>query len=606
MFDFMADRAPDEDFTVEADPALEADTPTHETDGAEGGERPAWLQAHMSEYQKQRQNVYDRTLQLLRRGNSFTRSFDDHREKETAKAEAGLVRAQAGISRARGDQLYWIQSLLLFDGARRAGYASRVDLTAAMMDVHRTTAKNLVYLADRIDEGTINAIRKGRLSYVRVLEETRLREAGAAPEQIQATRRLDLGRVKRFLAKLRKMTRTDEKRIFNGQYISFQPSLDESHYRVAGQLGGYEGEICRQALQQRADRITPPASNNEDGQMRPDAGLRRALALTSMCQDELDQTTDHPHNSGQTGTAEDLTARVEDLAAWEQHRADHTEEEQPESETDHADETDHTIRREHIDDILHTARRAAGRNRRQPLLMIVADQQLAEQSNYEQGVNILGGPRIGPDTIDLIHCTGKTEHHTITEHGILTRGTKQQIRPSLRRAVLARDDGCLIDGCTNTHRLEVHHITPQSQGGTHQADNPRHPLLVPPPRRRPPQRTPTRPPLTPTPAKTHPTPAHPPETPPAPAAHPPRNRMTQARTGPLGLTGPNSFGFQGSRTFPALPRFSRSRPPAPASPGPSPASSAIVIHRAGRRVRAASAGCRPSANFAPPRCSTGG
>ena len=472
MFDFMADRAPDEDFTVEADPTLEADAPALEADEAEGGERPAWLEAHMSEYQKQRQDVYDRTLRLLARGNPFTESFDDHREKETAKAEAGLVRAQAGISRARGDQLYWIQGLFLFDGARRAGYASRVDLAAAMMDVHRTTARNLVYLADRIDEGTINAIRKGRLSYVRVLEETRLREAGATPEQIEATRRLDLGRVKRFLAKLRKMTRTDEKRIFDGQYISFQPSLDESHYRVAGQLGGYEGEICRQALQQRAERITPPANNNDDDQVRPDAGLRRALALTSMCQDELNRTTDHPSN-GQTSSADELAARVEDLAAWEQHRADCTDldEQQPEGEADHADETDRTIRREHIDEILHTARRAAGRNRRQPLLMVVADQQLAEQSGYEQGVNILGGPRVGPDTIDLIHCTGRAEHHTITEHGITSRGTKQQIRPSLRRAVLARDDGCVIDGCTNTHRLEVHHVVPLSQGGTHRADN---------------------------------------------------------------------------------------------------------------------------------------
>ena len=110
-----------------------------------------------------------------------------------------------------------------------------------MMDVHRTTAKNLVYLAARIDESTIRDIHSGRLSYVRVLEETRLREAGATSEQIEHTRRLDLGRVKRFWQKLRKMTRTDERRIFDGQYISFQPSLDGGHYRVAGQLGGYEG-----------------------------------------------------------------------------------------------------------------------------------------------------------------------------------------------------------------------------------------------------------------------------------------------------------------------------------------------------------------------------
>ena len=475
MFDFMNDRAPDEGFTVEVDAAPEAGN-------GEAGERPAWLEAHMSGYQKQRQNVYDRTKRLLASGGFLTGGFDEHRWKETAKAEAGLVRAQAGVSRSRGDQLYWIQSLLRFDGAARAGYASKVDLVAGMMDVHRTTAKNLVYLAARVDDRTIRDIRSGRLSYVRVLEETRLREAGATPEQIEHTRRLDLGRVKRFWQKLRKMTRTDERRIFEGQYISFQPSLDGGHYRVAGQLGGYEGEICRQALQQRADRIIPPpaASNNSgeedgDGGVRSDAGLRRALALTSMCQDELDQTGSS--GPGQTGPAGDLTARVEDLAAWEQHRADdrtaRTEQEQPEEagRADHADETDQTIRQEHIDDILHAARSVAGPSRRQPLLMVVADQQLAEQSGWEQGANILGGPRVGPDTIDLIHCTGKTEHHIISEHGITSQPTTQQIRPSLRRAVLARDDGCVVDGCTSAHRLEVHHIIPQSQGGTHQADN---------------------------------------------------------------------------------------------------------------------------------------
>ena len=482
MFDFMNDQAPDEGLTVELDPALEADDAPSETDAdlsaADAGERPAWLEAHMSGYQKQRQNVYDRTKRLIDRANPFTDSFDGHRWKETAKAEAGLVRAQAGVSRSRGDQLYWIQSLLRFDGAARSGYASKVDLVAAMMDVHRTTAKNLVYLAARVGDRTIRDIRSGRLSYVRVLEETRLREAGATPEQIEHTRRLDLGRVKRFWQKLRKMTRTDERRIFEGQYISFQPSLDGGHYRVAGQLGGYEGEICRQALQQRADRIIPPPADNsnsgeeDSGGVRSDAGLRRALALTSMCQDELDQTG----GPGRAGQAEDLTARVEDLAAWEQHRADdraaRTEEHQPGSEqADHAEETDRTIRQEHIDDILHTARSAAGPSRRQPLLMVVADQQPAEQSNWEQGTNILGGPRIGPDTIDLIHCTGKTEHHTITEDDITSQPTTQQIRPSLRRAVLARDDGCVVDGCTSNHRLEVHHIIPQSQGGTHQADN---------------------------------------------------------------------------------------------------------------------------------------
>ena len=267
MFDFMNDQAPDEGLTVELDTALEADAaPSPGADSAEDGERPAWLEAHMSGYQKQRQNVYDRTERLLAGGGPFSGGFDGHRWKETAKAESGLVRAQAGVSRSRGDQLYWIQSLLRFDGAARAGYASKVDLVAGMMDVHRTTARNLVYLAARVGDRTVRDIRSGRLSYVRVLEETRLQEAGATPEQIQATRRLDLGRVKRFWQKLRRMTRTDERRIFDGQYISFQPSLDGGHYRVAGQLGGYEGEICRQASNSgpTASSLPPPATTVAD------------------------------------------------------------------------------------------------------------------------------------------------------------------------------------------------------------------------------------------------------------------------------------------------------------------------------------------------------
>ena len=461
MFDFRDDRAPDEGFTVQA-PA------------PAGDENPAGPDAWMSEYQQRRQTVYDRANRLIdQRPNPWDASgaFADHREAETAKAEAGLVRAQAGISRAQGEQLYWIRSLLRFGGAARAGYASRVDLVAGMLDLHRETARDLVYLAERTDGRTIADIRAGRRSYARVLEETRLREAGATTEQIEGSRRFGLGRVRRMLNKLRRLTRADEKKIFDGQYVSFQPSLDGTHYRLAGRLGGYEGEICRQALEQRSDRITPADTPDSGGvdDVRSDRGLRRALALTSLCQDELDQTQP-PATGG--GLPEDLSARVEDLAAWERETAQHEAQTQPGGRADHADETDEAIRRDLIEDILQTARTARrGGGRRRPLLMIVADQQLAERSGNEQGVSILAGPRVGPDTVDLVECQGRTEHITITPGGLTSGGISQQIRPGLRRAVLARDDGCVIDACRNTYRLEVHHVIPRSQGGTNQAGN---------------------------------------------------------------------------------------------------------------------------------------
>ena len=54
----------------------------------------------MTRYQKERQRVYDRAQHMVDnlRGHP-------HREIEDAKAEAGLVRNRARISRAQGDEL---------------------------------------------------------------------------------------------------------------------------------------------------------------------------------------------------------------------------------------------------------------------------------------------------------------------------------------------------------------------------------------------------------------------------------------------------------------------------------------------------------------------
>ena len=37
--------------------------------------------------------------------------------------------------------------------------------------------------------------------------------------------------------------------------------------------------------------------------------------------------------------------------------------------------------------------------------------------------------------------------------------------------VIARDGGCVVDGCDSRYRLEVHHVIPRSEGGSHDAEN---------------------------------------------------------------------------------------------------------------------------------------
>ncbi|MDE0287533.1 MAG: HNH endonuclease signature motif containing protein [bacterium] len=356
-----------------------------------------------SSYQQERQRVYDRAYHMAA-DSGYT-----HANVEDAKAEAALVREQAKVSRARGGQIAWVRHMLRRGAATRLGYRNPTEMVASRLDARRSTARELVYLAERLADHQIEGIRTGAVSFERALTEARLAEAGASVEVIEASRDLDLEAVRRVLQEHRKMSRQDERELFEGQYLMLQPSLDGSHVQVKGRLGALEGEICRQGLDRRGERLIPA------GAERPDAGQRRALALTTLCQDELDRTLQPPKT-----TAERI--------------------------------------------------RAAQR-RREPSLIAVAHQPLADASGHERGVAILAGARVGPDSVDLIQCTGATEIITVAGQSILGHRSTYSIRPSLRRGVLARDDGCTIDGCTSTYRLEVHHIVPRSQGGTNKPEN---------------------------------------------------------------------------------------------------------------------------------------
>ncbi|MCY4622916.1 MAG: hypothetical protein OXD34_13975 [bacterium] len=124
-------------------------------DATAHGESPADL--FMSEYQKQRQRVYDRAEHMVR-SDGYA-----HTEVECAKAEAALVRGEAQISRTRGDQLVWLKVMLRHHGPARYGYRNPVDLVVSRLDVRRDLARELVYLAQRLDDERIERMRRGFL-----------------------------------------------------------------------------------------------------------------------------------------------------------------------------------------------------------------------------------------------------------------------------------------------------------------------------------------------------------------------------------------------------------------------------------------------------------
>ncbi len=107
-------------------------------------------------------------------------------------------------------------------------------------------------------------------------------------------------------------------------------------------------------------------------------------------------------------------------------------------------------------------------------LTVFVDTTQATPSNGQAGVVLEAGPRIGRDALEAILCDAVTEVTARGEDGtpmVYGRRTRT-IPPALRRAIIHRDGNtCAGDGCPSTHRLQVHHIIPWSQGGTTDPDN---------------------------------------------------------------------------------------------------------------------------------------
>lgn len=85
---------------------------------------------------------------------------------------------------------------------------------------------------------------------------------------------------------------------------------------------------------------------------------------------------------------------------------------------------------------------------------------------------LTNGVPVPPAIRDYLLCDSLTQ--PVWERDGLPIGvgrTSRTIPERLRRQVHHRDQGCIVDGCTNTLGLEVHHIKPWSEGGETELEN---------------------------------------------------------------------------------------------------------------------------------------
>jgi hypothetical protein len=94
-----------------------------------------------------------------------------------------------------------------------------------------------------------------------------------------------------------------------------------------------------------------------------------------------------------------------------------------------------------------------------------------DRTGGEAGAITRSGIKVGPNTLEEILCVGETQTTLVDADGLKAVPTDGDRLPNRTRDyVFFRDGECTADGCSSRYRLEPHHITPQSRGGTHEPD----------------------------------------------------------------------------------------------------------------------------------------
>ncbi|NNC39358.1 MAG: DUF222 domain-containing protein [Acidimicrobiia bacterium] len=206
----------------------------------------------------------------------------------TDSLEQQLIELESYVAQARARQVSLLREadsrqIPLGDGCR-----SLQEWTAGRLDVAPETSKQLVAALRvlEIQPELEKELADGVCSFDRTLATARLAAVGAPVEQVEQSAGLDITGVRKLAALRRRMTSTAEQQTFRDRFVSMQPTLDRTSYRLWGQLPGVDGELVEQALLTRADQF-PTLPDGSRGTI----GQRQADSLVAISQDSLTGTS---------------------------------------------------------------------------------------------------------------------------------------------------------------------------------------------------------------------------------------------------------------------------------------------------------------------------
>lgn len=343
-------------------------------------------------------------------GDGYDRSPDD--------IEQQILTDELLIGRLRARQMVNIQLADEMQLAAADGCRTLTEWVASRTDTSLHTAKTLVMTARRLLDRPADHMKlaAGEQSFERASVASRLNDS-VDPDSY------DVDSLRRIARRQAGITSTEESARFDERYLHIQPTLDDTAWKLWGQLAALDGAIVEQALFARADELPNDFTTARS--------TKTADALVAICQDSLDPIPAEAVQQVPTSTVTDGRPDAVPFPTLE----------------------------------------ALGRvyERTRPGITVFVN---AQQPGAVVGT-LMSGQLIGPNTLEEILCSGTIEAISVTDDGKpLNAGRRTAKIPGrLRKFVIGRDGGCCAEGCTSRYRLQVHHRVHWSDGGETNADN---------------------------------------------------------------------------------------------------------------------------------------
>ncbi len=341
-----------------------------------------------------------------------------NRWAELDVARDALVECEREIARIRARQMEILNWAERRHAERADRFRSIEEWVAAEVDVAPATARDMMAMARHWsgDDEVCVRMSSGDDTFDRSVATVALMAAGGTDDDVAESRHRDLAGVRRQVAAVRRVTRTDEKQAARKRFLKIEPTMDNTAWRISGLATAVDGAVIAKALEARGDELTRGL-----GPLRPDLGKRLVDALTTLAMDSLDGE----------GTRADRHGAAADTVTGS------------------------------------TGSGGLGG------ITIFVDAARAEATSGEVGAAVAAGPRVGPGALQRILCGGTVGIVALDELGNPVRASRnsRRIPPAVRAFVLHRDGGCVMAGCRSRYRLEPHHIHPYARLGDHDPSN---------------------------------------------------------------------------------------------------------------------------------------